>query len=735
MSKVTMDGIFVNGQQAVFHPENILSGDASTYTEEIGTAVETWMEENVTGGEQVTDTTLTLPGVPADAKETGDQISAVKEDFNDINELEGVSTSFGADWSFSPTSGQIGIVKNRNYFTLSGTASGSNRYTLLSADARKMSNTFTGFDSTDYTLVLKANTRYRFVVELKSGAYITAAADRVPIIIIKASGDETPKATIYLKAFSNSSVLLGEFTTGSADGNYAIFVREISTVTYSGAYMIYLQELPKLTVSEIAHDLTNQENLENIDITYIPNWEIGSIRSQTGEDIASDTRIKTDFIDVSKYESITISIDNGYKFGINYYDSSKGKYVVENAAAWYTAPFTFKVIKNFKYVRIVVADISDGKVRDDYTQYITITATTKLQAAVLRSEKLLGEENAIASTKGYSLGGNTTQYLPAFVHVTDLHGDATRFDRAMKFAKRIGASGVFGTGDFVNYLTSASVFQFVIDAVEKYGIPFYPCSGNHEQISNTQAEVSSIIFQPLQEQAGYTLASVTNPTYWHKDLTDIGIRLIAVNQFEDSSSQWIYDMSQAQADWLCSTINSTPADYGIVILEHCAETSIVRTEAVEKFCQQATQNPYKIGTIVSDVVDAYISGTTLSKTYEPQDPAATSGAVTINYDFSTKNSGTEFIAFVSGHYHRDLVHYESGRTNTMLNLNLCSSAQNKAESLDLARVDDTDTQDAFNVYVFDRERKVVKIVRIGSHLNYNFSTDRNYLELPYLPTT
>lgn len=80
---VTLDGIFINGQKATFHPEDILSGDASAYTQEIGTAVEEWLEDNVTGGEQVTDTTLTLPGVPADAEKVGDEISALKEELND----------------------------------------------------------------------------------------------------------------------------------------------------------------------------------------------------------------------------------------------------------------------------------------------------------------------------------------------------------------------------------------------------------------------------------------------------------------------------------------------------------------------------------------------------------------------------------------------------------------------------------------------------------------------------
>ena len=84
---VTYDGIYIDGQKATFHPEDILTGDASAYTEEIGTAVNAWMEENVTGGEQVTDTTLTLSGVPADAKVTGDEIAGLKEDLNYISSV------------------------------------------------------------------------------------------------------------------------------------------------------------------------------------------------------------------------------------------------------------------------------------------------------------------------------------------------------------------------------------------------------------------------------------------------------------------------------------------------------------------------------------------------------------------------------------------------------------------------------------------------------------------------
>lgn len=79
---MAMDGIFVDGVKQFFKPEDILETDASAYTQKIAESVNAWMEENVTGGEQVTDTTLSLAGVPADAKVTGDEIGALKEDLN-----------------------------------------------------------------------------------------------------------------------------------------------------------------------------------------------------------------------------------------------------------------------------------------------------------------------------------------------------------------------------------------------------------------------------------------------------------------------------------------------------------------------------------------------------------------------------------------------------------------------------------------------------------------------------
>lgn len=73
---------------------------------------------------------------------------------------------------------------------------------------------------------------------------------------------------------------------------------------------------------------------------------------------------------------------------------------------------------------------------------------------------------------------------------------------------------------------------------------------------------------------------------------------------------------------------------------------------------------------------------------------------------------------MSGHLHGDYIHYENTE-NLMLNLNAtCASMYKDLTSSDLARFEGTPTQDSFNVYSINRDRKVVKIAQVGSHINH-----------------
>lgn len=78
-----MEGIFINGEKAKFHPEDILDTDASQYTEEIGESVTAYLTEHITNpSNPPIDTSLSIAGAAADAKETGDKISELKEELN-----------------------------------------------------------------------------------------------------------------------------------------------------------------------------------------------------------------------------------------------------------------------------------------------------------------------------------------------------------------------------------------------------------------------------------------------------------------------------------------------------------------------------------------------------------------------------------------------------------------------------------------------------------------------------
>ena len=79
-----MEGVFINGDKAKFHPEDILDTDASQYTEEIGESVTAYLDEHLTNPTNPPiDTSLTIVGAAADAKETGDRIDQLKNTLTD----------------------------------------------------------------------------------------------------------------------------------------------------------------------------------------------------------------------------------------------------------------------------------------------------------------------------------------------------------------------------------------------------------------------------------------------------------------------------------------------------------------------------------------------------------------------------------------------------------------------------------------------------------------------------
>lgn len=246
---VIMDGIYVNGQKATFRPEDILSGDASAYTEEIGTAVEEWMEENVTGGEQVTDTTLTLPGVPADAKKVGDEISDLKEDLN-ANLLDYIDIVNPTNW-YNPndfgvgelnangTSNEVSTSWHTNYF-IPVTFGDVIRFRRMDNKTGLYMRHITAYDSDKNLLPTKGTDGATFSYTIKEGtAYVKVTGDSsiIPLNIMKMlSVDQGTPTTVYSAYFDPYKTLTKDFLTGISETAMTKLVDGLSTADLKNKY-------------------------------------------------------------------------------------------------------------------------------------------------------------------------------------------------------------------------------------------------------------------------------------------------------------------------------------------------------------------------------------------------------------------------------------------------------------------------------------------------------------------
>lgn len=344
------------------------------------------------------------------------------------------------------------------------------------------------------------------------------------------------------------------------------------------------------------------------------------------------------------------------------------------------------------------------------------------------------QQTAIGLTPNVKYNDITSLFQ--FVHVSDLHQDMNRFARAVKFCKENGLLLV-NTGDTVKQSGSEGIPSF-ISVLEMFDGPYIHCIGNHDSWGHTLEEtVYNKFIAPFYEKYGWTLPSgVSNPTYFTIDDTVSMIRFIVLNQWEKYGvSTGGTHISQTQADFLVSSLQSVPAGYAVIVVEHTPNNALTRDANYPKFFQEAYSGTIGEAStkMISDIVDAWISGTSISGTYN------INGSITINADFS-QSASHEFIAFLNGHTHEDAITYLPNTTNRMLVLNLTTSncyiapsgEGTLSENGDLYRDDKSEMQDAFNVYTIDRDLKVVKVVRIGSDVPFDLGEKRDCMVIPYV---
>ena len=293
-----------------------------------------------------------------------------------------------------------------------------------------------------------------------------------------------------------------------------------------------------------------------------------------------------------------------------------------------------------------------------------------------------------------SNGNNSAQHPFTLIHFSDIHGDATRLSRVVRYRSErfVTADEIICTGDLVNQQWSDDFGYWATAGASNVLIAL----GNHDEIVDrtnwdtlanykTMAECYVRYLAPYI--SGWGVTSTENKTYYYKDYSYV--RLIVLDVVQDYLSN-----DADQMAWFESTLAAAKtAGKAVVVAEHY---------------------PPQNRTALAG------AGAWYDSTYSYVNPdrwllrAAWQAAVA-----SFVSSGGEFVCWLCGHTHADLVSVNSSYPTQVF---LCVDTANPDKASpysDTGRLasDDSPTQDLFNVISIDMLNKTLRVMRVGASEN------------------
>ena len=363
------------------------------------------------------------------------------------------------------------------------------------------------------------------------------------------------------------------------------------------------------------------------------------------------------------------------------------------------------------------------------------------------------------------------KYL-TILQISDSHGNHKTVKNAIDFADYYSdIDCVLHNGDYqhYNYFDNKEDNGFK-DTVLPYATrsikPFYPVIGNHDVGNHKVApcskdDVYKYYINSLVDQMDLDSNFGRTP-YYYKDFEQYKIRMIVLCEYETprdlvsgsdntyKADMWKRFISQEQASWFANILKSTnknninglPDDWHVIVALH----QLAYEPDIDTLNNPFSYRKAKVGwkldagswksnqdnTLITDIVDTFISKTTLTKTYDVLDDSGlpSTYAVNLSLDYSDRNN-SNFICFLSGHTHMDIVGYVKGMNNNVINISIAdSSFANEAVYGDLPRTDGAKSEDCLNVISFDTEERKIKIVRIGADMTCEMQ-ERKYTSISY----
>ena len=373
-------------------------------------------------------------------------------------------------------------------------------------------------------------------------------------------------------------------------------------------------------------------------------------------------------------------------------------------------------------------------------------------------------EHYIRSIQVKSVNNYTIKYLPTFAHASDFHSDIVRLQNYLDYCDYLGLKVAVITGDFCSQTTSDG-FSNYLEQFENHKVIPIICTGNHDKTTcygKANVPKYNEFFQKVATKYNYQVSDLSKDYYYlDVNIEDQNIRFIALDQYEVRT--YGYNISEAQTRWFINTLNSTPAGYKIFVLIHQKEVPVVKEineittvpnpngqppeivihnttkigngtfyeETMAYDDSAKTEANKQSGDILLNIIKLFQSkskNTTPIKVTQPQNGESfTLGVEEINFT----SAQAEFVAFMSGHTHRDTIGINEYSDSSVyqLHLNISANSTARYNLRDLpTNMGKSHKSDLFNIYSIEDNN--INVVRVGASVSHE-SKVRLIDKIPY----
>lgn len=346
------------------------------------------------------------------------------------------------------------------------------------------------------------------------------------------------------------------------------------------------------------------------------------------------------------------------------------------------------------------------------------------------AEKLSFHPEDVMNENDLSLGSGQM----SFIHISDVHRSSASITPALYYLNHTPSSFALLTGDIM-------ASDNMLKEIRESDKPMLLIPGNHDAYpfyaySVGQARFRTQVLSAVKQGEKVIFAN-DQDNYWYQDYQKDGhtLRVIGIDQYEFESvnegpNSLICVYSQPQIDWLIQLLENSGHCDGIIMAIHAGfgngkvmnRDREVTNDFISIYAKgYETAYDYtgeKNIRMIPDIINAYQTGVNLTE--QKYGNSSKGDSIVVSTHF--KGSHQNFIAYMGGHLHFDIVEHLTDYPQQLLALIAYCGDGTGHEYNDLIKSTNNKNFYNFNVNIIDFKKRELKIIRKGANVKVDGTT-------------